>query len=106
MLSRSNGSMARQRQWRGWVAVGFGGMSGPGRDHGASSPAALSRAQYASSSSTVRVVWTAMVASFLRELASGGGASPATPCGSHYGILPQRGREDAALAQALNTLLC
>src|SRR5438093_9814319 len=37
-------------------------MSGPGRDHGASSPAALNRAQYASSSSTVRVVWTAMVA--------------------------------------------
>src|SRR5215470_7444348 len=35
-------------------------MSGPGRDHGASSPAALSRAQYASSSSTVRVVWTAI----------------------------------------------
>src|SRR2546425_4709460 len=38
-------------------------MSGPGRDHGASSPAALNRAQYSSSSSTVRVVWTAMVAS-------------------------------------------
>src|SRR5882724_556927 len=34
------------------------------------------------------------------------GPSPATPCGSHYGILPQRRREDAALAQALNTLLC
>src|SRR5882672_3949187 len=62
LLSRSSGSMSRQRQWRGWVAVGFGGMSGPGRDHGASSPAALNRAQYASSSSTVRVVWTAMVA--------------------------------------------
>src|SRR5438876_5867259 len=38
-------------------------MSGPGRDHGASSPTALNRAQYSSSSSTVRVVWTAMVAS-------------------------------------------
>src|SRR5512138_3890867 len=40
-------------------------MSGPGLDHGASSPAALSRAQYASSSSTVRVVWTAMDLSFI-----------------------------------------
>src|SRR5438552_15202309 len=38
-------------------------MSVPGRDHGATSPAALNRAQYSSSSSTVRVVWTAMVAS-------------------------------------------
>src|SRR5436190_1187173 len=32
MLSRSNGSMSRQRQWRGWVAVGFGGMGGPAHD--------------------------------------------------------------------------
>src|SRR5712671_1823372 len=40
-------------------------MSGPGLDHGASSPAALNRAQYASSSSTVRAVWTAMAVSFV-----------------------------------------
>ncbi len=59
--------MSRQRQWRAWVAVGFGGMSGPGLDHGASSPAARNRAQYASSSSTVRVVWTAMAVSLIGE---------------------------------------
>src|SRR3989442_8027584 len=54
--------MSRQRHRRAWVAVGLGGMSGPGRDHGASSPAPLNRAQYAPSSPTVRVVWTALVA--------------------------------------------
>ena len=59
--------MSRQRHRRAWVAVGFGGMSGPGRDHGASSPAPRSRAQYASSSSAVRVAWTAMIALLCRR---------------------------------------
>src|SRR5882724_1799989 len=86
LLSRRSGSMSRQRQWRGWVAVGLGGMSGPGRDHGASSPAALNRAQYASISSTVRVVWTAMVASCLDSA-----TTPTRGCG------PCSGAEHAAL---------
>src|SRR5262249_10100081 len=69
-LSRSSGSMSRQRHRRAWVAVGLGGMSGPGRDHGASSPAPRNRAQYASSSSAVRVAWTAMIALLLRSVSA------------------------------------
>src|SRR2546428_11024071 len=54
--------MSRRRRGRGGVGGGWGGRGGPGGDQGAPAPAALNRAQYASSSSTVRVVWTAMVA--------------------------------------------
>src|SRR6266851_3301750 len=60
-LRRRSGSISTQRQKHGWTRVFFDSMSGPGRDHGASRPAARTSARYSSSSSPERVACSAML---------------------------------------------
>src|SRR5229473_6670783 len=60
-LRRSSGSISAQRQTHGWTCVFFDSMSGPGRDQGASRPAACTSARYCSSSWTERTACRAML---------------------------------------------
>src|SRR5712692_3759598 len=103
-LRRTSGSMSAQRQSRASTAEALGWMSGPGRVHGASSPAARRLAQY-SSRPVTGGVWIAITVLLGRSpwcFASGSGRAHerfvhpvgAAPAG---GAGPTQGQEASRL---------
>src|SRR5262245_5892430 len=60
-VRRTSGSMSRQRHILACTADFLGAIRGPGRVHGASSPAAARLAQYSSRAVSTEVVWMLMI---------------------------------------------